>query len=111
MKLHRSTYKQGGRIMTKIIDRTSDDFAKQWLCGKGYSVEIREDMVQIRQNGKNKAEIVYFPGPSVCYFLAQDEDDIRCCNLEKKSMFIDLGIATICIVKEKEGEIFFSVSI
>ncbi len=97
--------------MAQIIDRTSDDFAKQWPCGKGYSVEIREDIVEIRKNGKTKAEIVYLPGPSVCYFLTRDKEKVQCCNLEKKSMFIYWGIATIWIVKEKEGNIFFSVSI
>lgn len=99
--------------MKLIIDKSQDD-AKKKLCEKGYSVETREDMLEIKHNGLKVLEIVYFPGSSVLYSLTKEEEDIQCCNLKKAPMvFIYWFDARICInvVKQKEGNIFIQVSI
>lgn len=98
--------------MVRMIDFSSDR-VKQWLYQKGYSVQTREeaDIVEIKQNGTNVAEIVYFPEAATCFFLTQDVEAVKSCNLEKKSMFIEWNIATIFVVKDDEGNINFCIGI
>lgn len=103
---------QGGPIMTQIID-TSSNYEKEWFCNKGYSVEIREeeDIIKIKHKGKVVSEIVCFLGSGVCYFVTGQEEESQSCNLEKETMVIAWNIATILLLKEKEGTISFSIGI